>query len=94
MAIFSRRETIVAVQWDPEDKQSLEGIKALVDTNPGLGWRVSDNLICDGVVIYNVFGQQVMRIKPYHYLVEGKRDNLFTVPPETFELLYKNIEDI
>ena len=30
----------------------------------------------------------VLRIKPYEYLVEGKKDSLFTVSPETFELMY------
>lgn len=25
----------------------------------------------------------VLRIKPYEYLVEGKKDSLFTVPPST-----------
>ena len=34
----------------------------------------------------------VLRIKPYEYLVEGKKDSLFIVPAETFELMYKSDE--
>lgn len=30
MAIYQTRNCIRATQWDPEDKQSLENIKALV----------------------------------------------------------------
>lgn len=46
MAIYQTRNCICAVQWDPEDKQSLENIKALVKDNPRLGWKAwhrSDN---------------------------------------------------
>ena len=43
MAIYQTRNCICAVQWDPEDKQSLENIKALAKDNPRLGWRVNDN---------------------------------------------------
>ena len=34
MAIYQTRNCICAVQWDPEDKQSLENIKALVKITP------------------------------------------------------------
>ena len=34
MAIYQTRNCICAVQWNPEDKQSLENIKALVKDNP------------------------------------------------------------
>lgn len=44
MAIYQTRNCIRATQWDPEDKQSLENIKALVKENPRLGWRVDDNI--------------------------------------------------
>lgn len=89
MAIYQTRNCIRAAQWDPENKQkSLENIKELVNSNPNLGWRVSDNIICDSVEIYNEC-LPVLRIRPYNYLVEGKKDSLFTVPPETFELFYE-----
>lgn len=34
MAIYQTRNCIRTVQWDPEDKQSFENIKALVKDNP------------------------------------------------------------
>lgn len=88
MANYHKRNSIRAVQWDPENAQSFEDIKKLVAENPGLGWQVNDNIIQNCVTIYN-FVWDVLRIKPYEYLVEGKKDNLFTVPPETFELMYE-----
>lgn len=73
MAIYQTRNCICAVQWDPEDKQSLENIKALVKDNPRLGWKVNDNILSNNVIICNCFGQQELCLHPYHYLVEGKR---------------------
>jgi hypothetical protein len=50
MAIYQTRNCICAVQWDPEDKQSLENIKALVKDNPRLGWKVNDNILSNNVI--------------------------------------------
>lgn len=62
--------------------------------NPGIGWK-ADNIVrndaSDNIIIRS-FGMIVLRIKPYEYLVEGKKDSLFTVSPETFELMYKSDE--
>lgn len=91
MANFHKRNSIHAVQWDPENAQSFEDIKKLVAENPGLGWKVSDNIIHNCVTIYS-FALVVLRIKPYEYLVEGKKNSLFTVPPEIFELMYESDE--
>lgn len=91
MAIYQTRNCICAVQWDPEDKQSLENIKALVKDNPRLGWKVRDNIIHNCVTIYS-FTHDVMRIMPYEYLVEGKKNSLFIVPAESFELMYESDE--
>ena len=91
MANYRKRNSIRAVQWDPENAQSLESIKQLVAENPGLGWKV-DDIVCNKAsdsIIIRGFAMIVLRIKPYEYLVEGKRDSLFTVPPETFELMYE-----
>ena len=91
MANYHKRNSIRAVQWDPENAQSFKDIKKLVAENPGLGWKVRDNIIHNCVTIRS-FGMIVLRIKPYEYLVEGKKDSLFTVPPETFELMYESDE--
>ena len=91
MANYHKRNSIRAVQWDPENAQSFEDIKKLVAENPGLGWKVRDNIIHSCVTIYS-FALDVLRIKPYEYLVEGKKNSLFIVPPETFELMYKSDE--
>ena len=91
MANYHKRNSIRAVQWDPEDKQSLENIKALVKDNPRLGWKVRDNIIHNCVTIYS-FTHDVMRIMPYEYLVEGKKNSLFIVPAESFELMYESDE--
>lgn len=91
MANYHKRNSIRAVQWDPENAQSFEDIKKLVAENPGLGWKVRDNIIQNCVTIYS-FALDVLRIKPYEYLVEGKKNSLFIVPPETFELMYKSDE--
>lgn len=45
MANYHKRNSIRAVQWDPENAQSFEDIKKLVAKNPGLGWKVRDNII-------------------------------------------------
>lgn len=94
MANYHKRNSIRAVQWDPENTQSFEDIKKLVAENPGLGWK-ADNIVrndaSDNIIIRS-FGMIVLRIKPYEYLVEGKKDSLFTVPPETFELMYESDE--
>lgn len=91
MANYHKRNSIRAVQWDPENAQSFEGIKKLIAENPGIGWK-ADNIVrndaSDNIIIRS-FGMIVLRIKPYEYLVEGKKDSLFTVSPETFELKYK-----
>lgn len=89
MAIYQTRNCIRATQWDPEDKQSLENIKALVKENPRLGWRVDDNILSNNVIIRNCFGGRELSVHPYYYLAEGKKDSLFSVPPETFELFYE-----
>ena len=89
MAIYQTRNCIRATQWDPEDKQSLENIKALVKENPRLGWRVDDNILSNNVIIRNCFGGCELSVHPYYYLVEGKKDSLFSVPPETFELFFE-----
>lgn len=57
MAIYQTRNCICAVQWDPEDKQSFENIKALVKDNPRLGWKVNDNILSNNIIICNCFGQ-------------------------------------
>lgn len=71
MANYHKRNSIRAVQWDPENAQSFKDIKKLVAENPGLGWKVRDNIIHNCVTIYS-FTHDVMRIMPYEYLVEGK----------------------
>lgn len=68
--------------------QSFKDIKKLVAENPGLGWKVRDNIIHNCVTIYS-FTHDVMRIMPYEYLVEGKKNSLFIVPAESFELMYE-----
>lgn len=91
MGNYHRRNSIRAVQWDPENAQSFENIKQLVAENPGLGWKV-DDIVCNKAsdsIIIRSFAMIALRIKPYEYLVEGKKDSLFTVPPETFELMYE-----
>ena len=70
MANYHKRNSIRAVQWDPENAQSFEDIKKLVAENPGLGWKVRDNIIHNCVTIYS-FALDVLRIKPYEYLVVG-----------------------
>lgn len=94
MANYHKRNSIRAVQWDPENAQSFEDIKKLIAENPGIGWK-ADNIVrndaSDNIIIRS-FGMIVLRIKPYEYLVEGKKDSLFTVPPETFELMYESDE--
>lgn len=90
MANYHKRNSIRAVQWAPENAQSFEDIKKLIAENPGIGWK-ADNIVrndaSDNIIIRS-FGMIVLRIKPYEYLVEGKKDSLFTVSPETFELMY------
>lgn len=87
MANYHKRNSIRAVQWAPENAQSFEDIKKLIAENPGIGWK-ADNIVrndaSDNIIIRS-FGMIVLRIKPYEYLVEGKKDSLFTVSPETFE---------
>lgn len=39
MANYHKRNSIHAVQWDPENAQSFKDIKKLVAENPGLGWK-------------------------------------------------------
>lgn len=72
MANYHKRNSIRAAQWDPENAQSFKDIKKLVAENPGLGWKVRDNIIHNCVTIYS-FTHDVMRIMPYEYLVEGKK---------------------
>lgn len=72
MANYHKRNSIRAVQWNPENAQSFKDIKKLVAENPGLGWKVRDNIIHNCVTIYS-FTHDVMRIMPYEYLVEGKK---------------------
>lgn len=72
MANYHKRNSIRAVQWDPENAQSFKDIKKLVAENPGLGWKARDNIIHNCVTIYS-FTHDVMRIMPYEYLVEGKK---------------------
>ena len=72
MTNYHKRNSIRAVQWDPENAQSFKDIKKLVAENPGLGWKVRDNIIHNCVTIYS-FTHDVMRIMPYEYLVEGKK---------------------
>ena len=45
MANYHKRNSIRAVQWDPENAQSFKDIKKLVAENPGLGWKVRDKWI-------------------------------------------------
>lgn len=73
MANYHKRNSIRAVQWAPENAQSFEDIKKLVAENPGLGWKVRDNII-------------------HNCVTKGKKNSLFIVPPETFELMYKSDE--
>lgn len=91
MANYHKRNSIRAVQWDPENAQSFKDIKKLVAENPGLGWKVRDNIIHNCVTIYS-YTLDVMRIMPYEYLVEGKKNSLFIVPAESFELMYESEE--
>lgn len=63
MANYHKRNSIRAVQWDPENAQSFEDIKKLVAENPGLGWKVRDNIIHNCVTIYS-FALDVLRIRP------------------------------
>lgn len=91
MANYHKRNSIRAVQWDPENAQSFKDIKKLVAENPGLGWKVRDNIIHNCVTIYS-YTLDVMRIMPYEYLVEGKKNSLFIVPAESFELMYESDE--
>lgn len=75
MANYHKRNSIRAVQWDPENAQSFEDIKKLIAENPGIGWK-ADNIVrndaSDNIIIRS-FGMIVLRIKPYEYLVEGKK---------------------
>ena len=40
MANYHKRNSIRAVQWDPENAQSFEDIKKLIAENPGIGWKM------------------------------------------------------
>lgn len=75
MANYHKRNSIRAVQWDPENAQSFEDIKKLIAENPGIGWK-ADNIVrndaSDNIIIRS-FGMIVLRIMPYEYLVEGKK---------------------
>ena len=75
MANYHKRNSIRAVQWAPENAQSFEDIKKLIAENPGIGWK-ADNIVrndaSDNIIIRS-FGMIVLRIKPYEYLVEGKK---------------------
>ena len=75
MANYHKRNSIRAVQWAPEKAQSFEDIKKLIAENPGIGWK-ADNIVrndaSDNIIIRS-FGMIVLRIKPYEYLVEGKK---------------------
>lgn len=75
MANYHKRNSIRAVQWDPENAQSFKDIKKLIAENPGIGWK-ADNIVrndaSDNIIIRS-FGMIVLRIKPYEYLVEGNR---------------------
>ena len=55
MANYHKRNSIRAVQWDPENAQSFEDIKKLVAENPGLGWKVRDNIHDLPEVVEKVF---------------------------------------
>lgn len=43
MANYHKMNSIRAVQWDPENAQSFEGIKKLIAENPGI-WLTTDNV--------------------------------------------------
>lgn len=48
MANYHKRNSIRAVQWDPENAQSFEDIKKLIAENPGIGWK-ADNIVLDAL---------------------------------------------
>lgn len=94
MATYQARNNIKAVQWYPDDKQSFERIKVLIESNSGLGWRVNkDDILGSIIIVRNCLNQRVLQISPYDYLVEGKRNSLFVVRPEMFELFYEKMSD-
>lgn len=64
MANYHKRNSIRAVQWDPENAQSFEDIKKLIAENPGIGWK-ADNIVrndaSDNIIIRS-FGMIVLRM--------------------------------
>lgn len=89
--IMDNLDQLTAVNSEDYGTKQGKGGKKLVAENPGLGWKVRDNIIHNCVTIYS-FTHDVMRIMPYEYLVEGKKNSLFIVPAESFELMYESDE--
>ena len=58
------KETASVRSSGTRNAQSFKDIKKLVAENPGLGWKVMDNIIHNCVTIYS-FTHDVMRIMPH-----------------------------
>lgn len=48
MANYHKRNSIRAVQWDPENAQSFEDIKKLIAENPGMKTFILENIHIKG----------------------------------------------
>lgn len=93
MKLYKKRDTILAIVWDPDNKCAFREIQELIEKqNRMYQMNYTVNKLGYLLIIGQRFEQNTITLAPYEYLVEGNNGNIFKMQPKEFDLLYCEAE--
>lgn len=93
MKLYKKRDTIIAVVWDPDNESAFREIQELIEKqNRMYQMNYTVNKLGYSLIISQQFEQNTITLAPYEYLVEGNNGNIFKMQSKEFDLLYCEAE--
>lgn len=93
MKLYKKRDTILAIVWDPDNESAFREIQELIEKqNRMYQMNYTVNKLGYSLIISQQFEQNTITLAPYEYLVEGNNGNIFKMQSKEFDLLYCEAE--
>lgn len=93
MKLYKKRDTILAIVWNPDNESAFREIQELIEKqNRMYQMNYTVNKLGYSLIISQQFEQNTITLAPYEYLVEGNNGNIFKMQSKEFDLLYCEAE--
>lgn len=80
MKLYKKRDTILAIVWDPDNESAFREIQELIEKqNRMYQMNYTVNKLGYSLIISQQFEQNTITLAPYEYLVEGNNGNIFNM---------------